>query len=340
MDRLLIGDCEILVGRGLPEPLLPPPVTRHRVAVLTQPGAESAARRVAGLLTSQAHHVVYHSFPDREEAKSLSAVADVYGLLAANELGRGDTIVAVGGGAVTDAAGFVAGTWMRGVELVNVPTTLLGAVDASIGGKTAVNLAGKNLVGVFWPARRVAVDISLLERLPVGLKREGAAEVIKAGLLAAPEVVDLYVEHGLEAPTDRVVTAAIGVKADIVSNDPTEQGERALLNLGHTLGHAVEFASGLSHGEAVAVGLIAAAAISEKRLGFGRTGLIREALEAVDLPTVSPPIERRQVLELVGRDKKRQGETVRMVLLEDVGRPRLVEVDETDLAVGLDAIGL
>ncbi|HLT95511.1 MAG TPA: 3-dehydroquinate synthase family protein [Acidimicrobiia bacterium] len=340
MEPILIGDCEILVGHGLPRPLLPESVIRRRAVVITQPGAETVAQEIGEQLSTEGLDVFTHTLPDREEAKSLEAVSAVYAALAEHELGRGDTVIGVGGGAVTDAAGFIAGTWMRGVELVLVPTTLLGAVDASIGGKTAVNFAGKNLVGVFWPARRVAVDLSILEALPPELKREGAAEVIKAGFLAVPEIVDAYGRHGVDTPLEEVVGAAIRVKADIVSRDLTEQGDRALLNLGHTIGHAVEFASGISHGEAVAIGLVAAAAVSEARLGFRHSDLVRSTLQTTGLPTKSPPVPRDQLLELVGRDKKRLAGTVRMVLLEDVGKPHLLDVGPDDIQLGMDAIGL
>jgi len=341
VERFVIApDSEILIGRGFPRPLLPPAPARRRAGVVTQPGAEAIAARVASQLEEEGIETTIHVMPDGEEAKALAPIEAAYEWLAERRIGRTDSLVAVGGGAVTDAGGFVAATWMRGIEAVYVPTTLLGAVDAAIGGKTGINLAGKNLVGVFRHPRRVVVDLAILDALPDRLKREGAAEVIKAGLLAAPRVVAAYREHGIEAPLEEVVPASIGVKADIVSRDFTETGDRALLNLGHTIGHGVEFATGISHGEAVAVGLVAAAAASEHKLGFGETDVVLEALDRTGLPTASPPADRSEVIRLIGLDKKRKADRLHMTLLAGVGRPVIVEVDDDDIARGLAAIGL
>lgn len=341
MDRFLIGaDCEVLVGSGLVDPLLPPSNRRRWAPVLTQPGAIDFAQRVAEQLREDGLDTAVHVFPDREDAKTLEAVEAAYRWLGSLGVGRSDTLVTVGGGAVTDAGGFVAGTWMRGIEVVHVPTTLLAAVDASIGGKTAVNIGGKNLVGVFWHPRRVVIDLSVLAALPEDLKREGAAEVIKAGLLADRGIVEAYLANGVTVPLADVVTRAVAVKAAIVDEDFTERGRRALLNLGHTVGHAIEFATGVSHGSAVAVGLVAASAVSQRRLGFDGVGLVREVLEATGLPTRSPPADRDEVLRLVGLDKKAEAGQVRMVLLEAVEAPRLVAVDGDDLRHALESVGL
>lgn len=340
MERILIGDqSEILVGRGRPDPLLPARPVRRRAAVFAQPGTAALAEEIAHRLHDEGVETGTHMMPDREEAKTLAAVEAAYRRLADLGLGRDDTVVAVGGGALTDAAGFVAGTWMRGIESVYLPTTLLGAVDAAIGGKTGVNIGGKNLVGVFWHPRRVVVDLDVLERLPEELKRQGAAEIIKAGLLADPPVVDAYRREGLGVVLDEVVPAAIRVKTDIVAGDFTERGQRGLLNLGHTIGHGIEFAAGLSHGDSVAIGLVAAAAVSQRVLGFEATSEVTSALEAVGLPVQAPPLDRDEVIRLVGLDKKRSAGQLRMVLLEAPGRPRLMEVSADDLAWGLDAVG-
>lgn len=341
MERILIGDdSEILVARGRPEPLLPPRDQRRKAIVLTQPGAAHLAEEAVERISTGGLETTVHVMPDGEAAKTLAAVEEAYGRLADLGAGRGDTVVAVGGGALTDAAGFVAGTWMRGVEAVYLPTTLLGAVDAAIGGKTGVNVGGKNLVGVFWHPRRVMVDLDILERLSDDLRREGAAEIIKAGLLAAPEIVDAYRRHGVDVPLEQVVPAAIRIKADIVSEDFTEQGRRGLLNLGHTIGHGVEFASDLSHGESVAIGLMAAAAVSEDLLGFPGNEEVALALQATGLPVSAPRLDRAEVLRLIGLDKKQAAGRIRMVLLEAPGRPRLVEITEGDIGRGLDAVGL
>jgi 3-dehydroquinate synthase len=337
---LIDSESEILIGRDLPDPLLPPNPDRRRVVVITQPGARVVAERAMQAAASTGVEVSLLLMPDREAAKSLTAVERAYHHLADFGLGRHDTVMAVGGGAVTDSGGFIAATWMRGVELVHVPTTLLAAIDAAIGGKTAVNLAGKNLVGVFWHPRRIVIDLDVIASLPDELKSEGAAEAIKAGLLAAPEIVEAYLERGLAADLELVVPAAVRVKADVVSRDFREAGERALLNLGHTVGHGLEFAAGISHGRAVAIGLVAAAAVSERLCDFGETTTVIGALEAAGLPTRAPRVDRRSVLTLVARDKKRTAEGIRMVLLEGIGRPVLRQVTDEDLAAGLVAVGL
>ena len=341
MDRFLIGaDCEVLVGSGLVDPILPPSTRRRWAPVLTQPGAVEVARRVADLLRAEGLDTAVHVLPDRDDAKTLAAVESVYRWLGSLGVGRFDTLVTVGGGAVTDAGGFVAGTWMRGIEVVHLPTTLLAAVDASIGGKTAVNIGGKNLVGVFWHPRRVVVDLDVMAALPEDLKREGAAEAIKAGFLADRGIVDAYLAGGVTVDPADVVTRAVAVKAAIVDEDFTERGRRALLNLGHTVGHAIEFATGISHGCAVAVGLVAAAAVSSRRLGFEDLNLVTEVLDTIGLPTRSPAADRDEVMRLVGLDKKREAGQVRMVLLEAIEVPRLVPVDGDDLRYGLESVGL
>lgn len=325
----------------MPRHVLPSRPERSRVAVLTQPSVVGRAETVANAVSKRGvEHVMVVELADGERAKSLEAVTDVYETLAEMRLGRDDTIVTVGGGAASDAGGFVAGTWLRGVEVVHVPTTLLAAIDASIGGKTAVNLAGKNLVGVLWQPSRVVIDLAFLDGIPERLKRNGAAEAIKAGFLDAPEVIDAYRRRGIEAPLDRIIPAAVRVKVEIVTEDLEERGRRALLNLGHTIGHAVEYATGISHGEAVSVGLVAEAAISEKRFGFTGYGLMREVLEKVGLPSRSPAVDRARVISLIGLDKKRDARGIRMVVLTSEGWPEVHTIDPEDLEYGLGIIGL
>lgn len=263
----------------------------------------------------------------------------MYEALARFGLARADTIVGVGGGTVTDLAGYVAGTWLRGVEVMHVPTTLLGAIDASIGGKTGVNVAGKNLVGVFWHPTRVVIDIEQLSLLPSFLIREGMAEAYKAGLIGDPELATLISEDGMNAPLAQVVDRSLRVKASLVDADVTESGVRAHLNFGHTIGHAIEYASSLPHGDSVGLGMLAAVVISEKILGFEKASEVIETLRHLGLPERVRGLDRARVLDLLSRDKKRDAGGLRMVLLSDVGSPILTHVDMADLEVGLTAIG-
>ncbi len=333
------GETEVVIGPDLPRPLLPERDGRARAAILTQPAPTDIALEVAQQLKAEGLACEVIGLPDREEAKTLAVAESVYEALARFGLARQDTVVGVGGGSVTDLAGYVAGTWLRGVESVNVPTTLLGAIDASIGGKTGVNIGGKNLVGVFWHPSRVAIDVDRLSRLPGYIIREGMAEAYKNGLVGDASLAATIERSGMEADIGEVVSKAVAVKADIVSRDVRETGDRVFLNLGHTIGHAIEFASSLSHGESVALGMVAAVRISEKLAGFEHSERVIEAIDHLGLPTQVDGLELARVLDLLGRDKKRDAEGLRMVLLRDIAEPYLTHVDGHDLEVGLSAIG-
>ncbi len=265
--------------------------------------------------------------PDGEAAKSLSEVEKLYGACLEAGLGRDGLIVALGGGTVGDAAGFVAATYLRGIDYVHVSTTLVAQVDSSIGGKTGVNLpTGKNLVGSFHQPRAVVADTGALATLPERERRSGLAEVLKTGLLASPPLVDLLEDQPAEVEALKgphipwMVEENCRIKAAVVAEDEREGGRRAILNLGHTVGHALEAATGYSrytHGEAVAVGLVAASQIS-RRLGLLSAGdgeRIAEILARLGLPVRLPPLSWESLKEPLARDKKiRQGKW-RFVLL-------------------------
>jgi 3-dehydroquinate synthetase len=263
-----------------------------------------------------------HALRGGEDAKSLGAVERLWREL---RLGRDGTIVAFGGGCTTDAAGFAAATYLRGVDWVAVPTTLVGQVDAAIGGKTAVNLPeGKNLVGTFhWPVR-TPIDPALLETLPENERRAGMAEVVKTGLLAGEPLWEL--------PPVELVRRCAAYKAAVCLRDPHERGERAALNLGHTFAHALEAAGDfrrLSHGEAVALGLLAALRLS---------GLETTAVEEVLQPQPAQ-VSRDAAWAALARDKKARNGTPRLVLLEAPGKPVTgVELPEEQVRAALDAL--
>lgn len=334
------GDTEIEIGSGLPSPLLPVRAARRRVTVLTQPAATSHALAVAARLRDEGVSTEVIGLPSRDEAKTLAVAASVYEALADQGLTVHDAVVGVGGGSVTDLAGFVAGTWLRGIEVAHIPTTMLGAIDAAIGGKAGVNVAGRNTVGVYWQPSRVIIDLGIIAGLPAGLLREGMAESLKAGMVGDPDLAKMLGRWGLDAPIDEVVTRAVGVKARLVEVDPRDRGVRQHLSFGHTVGHALEYASTLTHGEAVGLGMIAASAVSEAITGFQGTADLTEAVAALDLPTRAHGIDRHRVFDLVRMDKKREGDTLRMVLLEEVGRPVLTPVEREHVEKGLAAIGI
>jgi shikimate kinase/3-dehydroquinate synthase len=270
-----------------------------------------------------------HTVPPGEGAKELQVVGRLWAEL---DLDRSGVLVALGGGATTDVAGFVAATYLRGIAWIAVPTTLVGQVDAAIGGKTAINLAkGKNLAGAFHLPRLVAIDTAFLTTLPEAQRREGMAEVVKAGLLAGKELW----AHDDEA----MVRGSAAFKAAVVICDPQEQGRRAILNLGHTFAHALETGAGhgsSSHGRAVALGLTAALRLSERH--FDLDPELRSTVEHVLGPE---PIKAdgERAWAALKRDKKAREGTVRLVLLKAYGDPIWgVELPEDEVRAALDAL--
>ena len=348
VERVLILEdgrevSEILVGTGTLADgtvLLPASGRQSRVGVISQQSVSGVAEHLAADMRSAGLHAEVKVVPDREEAKALSVAEDVFRWL--NELGlnRHDTIVGVGGGAVTDLAGFVAATYLRGISAVLVPTTLLAAVDAAIGGKTGVNVDGKNLVGVFKHAERVVVDLDVLAALPDDLLREGSAEALKAGLVIDTSILNLYERDGLAAALDEIVLKAITAKASVVSKDFRERGTREILNYGHTVGHAIELLSGLPHGHAVAIGMMSAAAVSAALTGFDGSIRQREVIRSLGLPDRAPRVDAAAVRNVMHLDKKRDENGLRMVLLEDFGRPVVRSVDDAAVGVALAAVGI
>ncbi|MEP6693652.1 MAG: 3-dehydroquinate synthase [Chloroflexota bacterium] len=301
-----------------------------RVAVVSERSA--AARYEQRLMRSLQHAgfdpVALH-LPTGERAKSVRAVAKLWGDLASGGLGRDGGIVALGGGAVGDAAGFAAATYLRGVRVAHVPTTLLGMVDAAIGGKTAIDIpAGKNLVGAFHTPDAVFADAGVLATLPQRQLSSGLAEVVKSAFLADREAV-AHVDRSLDAvlrgaigPQLTTIALAAEVKAGIVTLDPRESGLRELLNFGHTLGHAYEAASGyrVTHGEAVAIGLVFASALSET-LGLAPRSLridVERLLARARLPIRAQLTP--EVWTYLQRDKKARAGKVRWILPRRIGR--------------------
>jgi 3-dehydroquinate synthase len=344
VERICVaGETTVLVGRGLLDAatVLGGRPSRRRVAVFCQPGEPARlARRLVEVIRDAGLECELRVLPDGEAAKRLDVVEPAYEWLAGQGPTRDDTVLGVGGGALSDVAGFVAATYLRGVEAVFVPTTLLAAVDASIGGKTALNLGAKNLIGAFHHPARVVVDAAVLDALPAALRRGGAAEALKAGLVGDPALVALFERDGAAADLAEVVWRAVAVKAAIVGRDPQERGERAHLNYGHTIGHAVEVAGGLSHGEAVAVGMVAAGRAGALLAGFAEEARQAEVIRGLGLPVAAPGLDRDRVLALVGHDKKRTGDGLRLVLLEAVGRPRLAVVGTATVEAALAAVGI
>jgi 3-dehydroquinate synthase len=337
---------DVVIGTGvldaLPE-MLGPGVRR---VLLVHP---RALREVAGDLRRdlerQGPRVVVQQVPDGEQAKTAQALTGCWTRLGQADFTRSDAVVGLGGGAVTDLAGFVAATWLRGVRVVQVPTTLLGMVDAAVGGKTGINTAeGKNLVGAFHPPSGVICDLVALQTLPHAELLGGMAEVVKCGLIADPGILDLILADPSEATTwdspvlRDLVERSVAVKARVVGDDLREAGPREVLNYGHTFGHAIEQVEGYTwrHGEAVSVGLVFAAVLG--RLA-GRTppalvGLHREVLGALGLPLTYRGDRWAALLSAMRRDKKARGDLLRFVVLEDLARPVRLEGPALELLEG------
>ena len=291
-----------------------------------------------------------HVLPAGEAAKTLAHFAEVTTALAEARMRRDATLFALGGGVIGDLAGFAAACWMRGIDCVQLPTTLLAMVDSSVGGKTAVDLPqGKNLVGAFHPPRAVIADTAALRTLPPRELRAGLAEVVKYGALGDADFLDWLDGHAdaLLAMDDAALAEAIARscahKAAIVARDPFEHGERALLNLGHTFGHAIETEQGydgLNHGEAVAVGMVLAAQLSEV-LGLAPaadTARLRALLQRLGLPVALPSgLDPDRLLAHMRLDKKAQANGLRFIVWDGIGRARvLAGVPE---AAVLDVLG-
>ena len=335
----------VTVGRSLDDELLDAVAglaggAPGNVAVLCQPSTYDLANRYASHLATSGIATTGYSLPDGDESKQMAVVEEVYRYLNDHRFTRNDAIVAVGGGALTDVAGFIAGTYLRGISAVYVPTTVLGAVDASIGGKTGINVGGKNLAGVFRHPDAVIIDVDILDALPEPIKVEGAAEAIKTGFIRDMAIVEAYERDGIDVDLADVVDRSVAVKVDVVNADFTEQGIRAILNYGHTVGHAIETSTGRSHGHSVSIGMVAAGAASAAALGFGGEDRQRAVLDRVGLPTAAPDGHAEAVRALMALDKKRDAAGLRMVLLADFGRPEVQSVDDATVQAALAAIAV
>lgn len=334
------------VGRGLLSGLagwVSLPKNAEKVGIVSHPRIKRLwGSAVEEGLSALGRRVSWVTFPEGEDAKTVETAARISRALAKSGFHRDDALVALGGGVVGDVTGYVASTYVRGIPYVQIPTTLLAMVDASIGGKTGVNLPqGKNLVGSFYHPMAVVADIDVLTTLPDRELRGGLAEVVKTGFILDRPLID-EIERSRDeifarGPVlERIVLRCARAKAGVVAEDPTEQGRRAILNYGHTLGHALEGvmltrgrsgARVLHHGEGVSIGMVFAAEVASltDRLKPLVAERHRSVLEAVGLPTRAPAVSWKDVQTYMKADKKYAG-GVRMVLLEGLGKPIVAKV--------------
>lgn len=338
-----MGEYDVVVGsvgqignlsyeRGLLNPIV---VTDENVA-------KFHAENIVSSLRKAGFNPNVLTVPAGEAYKNLETVSGLWKSFLENGLDRKSTVIALGGGVICDMAGFAASTYMRGINWVGVPTTLLSMVDASLGGKTSFDLPeGKNLIGSFYPPKLVLADPQLLKTLPEAELISGMAEVVKHGIISDPELFSLcargldWVKNNLE----EIVKRAMAVKIKIIEEDPYEKGFRAALNFGHTVGHAVELVSKfeLRHGEAIAIGMAAEAQYSA-RVGLAGVGLVEavtESLKALGLPIQIPEeMPREEIIHAMRVDKKKNVNVIRFALPIEIGKVQLVDV--TDLESVLD----
>ncbi|SEL45072.1 3-dehydroquinate synthase [Rhodococcus maanshanensis] len=340
----------VIIGRGLLGELVDELIGTRTVAIFHQPPLAQTAEAVRAALAAKgidAHRV---EIPDAEDGKDLAVAGFCWEVLGRIGLTRSDAVVSLGGGAATDLAGFVAATWMRGVRIVHVPTTLLAMVDAAVGGKTGINTdAGKNLVGSFHEPSAVLIDLATLETVPRNEIVAGMAEVIKTGFIADPTILEL-IERDPEAALDptgevlpELIRRSVEVKAKVVAADLKESDLREILNYGHTLGHAIERREKYRwrHGAAVSVGLVFAAELGRLagRLDDATAERHRTILESVGLPTTYDASAFADLVKGMQTDKKNRAGMLRFVVLDGLAKPgRLEGPDPTLLAAAYSAV--
>ena len=319
---------------------------RTRVAVIV---SENYSPDLSALRDSDSELQVF-TVPDGEDGKTIATVTKLWNWLWAAGFTRSDLVVGIGGGAITDLAGFAAASWLRGIDWVAVPTSLAGMVDASVGGKTGINSDyGKNLIGAFHSPAQVIIDTSFLQTLSDRDFAAGMAEVIKCGFISDPKILDVAASHSVDSlrnnpdVVSELIERAVSVKAEIVSSDFKEGFAREVLNYGHTLGHAIEIHAKyqLRHGEAVAIGLVYAAELAAARDLITSTELVlhKSILSAYGLPITFDRQAWQYLLPLLALDKKARGNMVRFVALNGIGQTvRLEDLTSAELDAAYERI--
>ena len=331
------GGYDVTIGRGLlREVPAHVPERVRRIVVVHQPSLRTVAEELREALSTGARQAFLAEVPDGEEAKTAQVAGFLWQVCGQAEIGRTDLIVGLGGGAATDLAGFVAATWLRGVDVLQIPTTVAAMVDAAVGGKTGINTAeGKNLVGAFHPPIAVVADLDVLAGLGANDVAAGLAEVVKAGFIEDQRILEIVEKDPaacLDIASDafrEIVERSIRVKARVVSDDLREAGERESLNYGHTLAHAIERNERYQwrHGAAVAVGMMFAAELSHLagKLSEAEVDRHRDVLTSLGLPITYRGRQWPKLEDSIKRDKKTRAGLLRFVVLDRIGRPSRLE---------------
>jgi 3-dehydroquinate synthase len=345
MTRIEVsGDAPypVVIGRNLLETVPQFLAGAKKILVVHPIGLSISAEALRDFLTAEGFEVLLAGVPDSEEAKRVEVAAFCWGILGKAEFSRTDMVIGFGGGTVTDLAGFVAATWLRGVGIVQIPTTVLAMVDAAVGGKTGVNTTeGKNLVGVFHSPSAVIADLETLGTLPKNEILAGFAEVVKCGFISDPKILEI-IEADFEAAVDPssdafldVVSRAISVKASVVGVDFREAGLREILNYGHTLGHAIELAERYKwrHGAAISIGMVFVAELARinGRLSMQDVQRHRDLFTKLGLPTSYPADKWQQLLSNMKIDKKSRGGNLRFVVLDAIAKPTIMHAPTEEI---------
>jgi len=343
---------DILIGRGLLANLGDQLGSKVAKVLIVHPPTLGAKANALRESLADRYEVLLAEIPDAEDAKRIEVAAFCWQIMGQTDFTRTDAVIGLGGGASTDLAGFVAATWLRGVKLVQVPTSVLGMVDASIGGKTGINTSeGKNLVGSFYAPSAVVVDLDTLDTIPRNEILAGFAEIVKAGFIAEPEILDI-IEADVDRVTDpttpefrRVLELAIALKARVVGADFKEGGLREILNYGHTLGHAIEHAERYRwrHGAAISVGMVFAAELARLTgsLSDDVVDRHRSILKSLTLPIDYPVGRWQTLLATMQRDKKTRAGMLRFIVLDGLALPTVLEApDESMLFLAYQEVGV
>ena len=322
---------DIIVKSGSLENLYQFARLDRRVAVVTDSGVPAQYAQMVADQCKDAHII---TVPQGEASKSFKILESVLKQMLEFGMGRGDLVIAVGGGVVGDLAGFAASIYMRGIDFINCPTTTLSMIDSSIGGKTAVDLGDtKNIVGAFWQPKLVIVDPDTLATLPRRHFINGLAEAVKASLLADPELFAIFENGDVDAQIGEIICRSLRFKKNIVEQDETEQGMRKALNFGHTIGHAAEKLGNytdLTHGQAVAIGMVAAMRLSALLGNEDLTAPLIDILKHIGLPT-ELNYDRESIFHALLSDKKKFGATVNFILVREAGRAEITPIDAEKL---------
>ncbi len=330
---------DVLIGSGLLASLgtlMKSVTSATKIAVISDSNVWPIYGKTATeSLTQAGYSICYHVIPAGEESKNGQTYLSLLEFLAQQQLTRTDCVVALGGGVVGDITGFTAATYLRGIDFVQVPTTILAAVDSSVGGKTAIDLqAGKNLAGAFYQPCLVVCDTDTLSTLPDRILKDGCAEIIKYGILYDRNLFDHLMAHGLSFDVTNTIAQCVALKRNVVTADEFDHGQRQMLNLGHTIGHGIESESryGISHGQAVAAGMaIVARAAAERGICQSATAnSIEKILLIFDLPTTTQYTAQQLYLAALS-DKKRNANAVNLIVPQSIGQCMIIPMPVEDL---------